>query len=401
MDAPMPKDKTAAAGWRPERCDRIALVLQGGGALGAYQAGVYQAMAEAGLQPGWVAGISIGAINAAIIAGNPPERRVDQLRRFWEGVCPPDPFWTGMVDLEKMPAPALGAIGQMAAARALFSGQPNFFRPRLPSPLLAAPGSQDATSFYDTAPLRETLIELVDFDRINHPGGMRLSVGAVQVRTGNFIYFDTGHRSEHHRGGRFARIGPEHVMASGALPPGFPAVEIDGEPYWDGGLVSNTPLEYVFEDQPRQDRVIFQVDLWSARGLAPKTIGDVLERDKDIRYSSRTRKGTDQVVGSQRYRRAIAHLLARLPDELRRDPALAPLRELACEASMSIIHLIYRRKNYETHSKDYEFSRLAMVEHWDAGHRDTVEALRRPQWFSRPPAAHPVVTHDIGRVAGR
>ncbi len=378
----------------------MALVLQGGGALGAYQGGVYQALAEAGIQPNWVAGISIGAINSAIIAGNPPERRVERLRQFWEAVCPPDPLLSSLVDLDNLPMPALAAIGQMAAARALVSGQPNFFRPRLPSPFLAPPGEPSATSFYDTAPLRDTLLQLVDFDRINHAGEIRLSVGAVQVRTGNFVYFDTGHRSEQHRGGHFCRIRPEHIMASGALPPGFPAVEIEGEAYWDGGLVSNTPLEYVFDDQPRQDRVIVQVDLWSAHGLAPRTIGDVLERDKDIRYSSRTRKGTDSVVGGQRLRRAIAHLLAKLPPEAQADPELAALRQMACAASMSIIHLIYRRKNYETHSKDYEFSRLAMVEHWDAGYRDTVEALRRPHWFHRPPAEHPVVTHDVGRVVG-
>src|ERR1700748_2093166 len=236
----------------------IALLLQGGGALGSYQAGVYQALAEANLHPDWIAGISIGAINSALIAGNAPDKRVERLREFWEAITTP-PF--GILDLEWFQLRgrfAHSLINQARSVGALLGGAPDFFTPRVPPPYFHPDGTLEAINYYDVAPLKATLERLVDFDLIN-AGATRFSVGAVNVRTGNFVYFDNVTHL----------IGPEHVMASGSLPPGFPATEIEGEYYWDGGLVSNTPLQWVFESRPRRDTLAFQVDLWNARGALP------------------------------------------------------------------------------------------------------------------------------------
>jgi NTE family protein len=291
--------------------ERVALVLQGGGALGAYQAGVYEALAEAAIHPNWIAGVSIGAINAALIAGNPPQVRVDRLREFWTQVtsgggwpCFGDPsFGLARGDIGR------NFLNQMSAGLALANGASGFFRTRPVGPWFQTAGTIEATSFYDTADLKRTLERLVDFDRINARGA-RLSVGAVNVRTGNFVCFDTATHT----------ICAEHVMASGALPPGFPAIGIDGEHYWDGGIVSNTPLQWVVESEPRRDTLAFQVDLWSARGEFPRNMLEVMTREKEIRYSSRTRAGTDQFKHIQKMRRAMAGLLERLPPELRDSP---------------------------------------------------------------------------------
>jgi NTE family protein len=233
----------------------IALVLQGGGALGAYQAGVYEALAEADLHPDWIAGISIGAINGALIAGNAPKARVDRLRAFWERVTDKPCFDWGERSFWASSDAARRWLNQVSACSALASGASGFFTPRFTAPWLHPPGSTAATSFYDTSRLKQTLEELVDFDRINAQR-LRFSVGAVNVRSGNFVYFDTATHP----------IGPEHIMASAALPPGFPAVEIEGEHYWDGGLVSNTPLQWIADSRPHFDTLAFQVDLWNAHG---------------------------------------------------------------------------------------------------------------------------------------
>ena len=260
------------------RYPAVALVLQGGGALGAYQCGVYQGLNEAGVRPNWMVGISIGAINAAIIAGNAPADRIEKLRDFWETVCEPAGMatWPALAirsGLSMLPMnPALETwAATMAALASLWHGQQGFFVPWQVSPFLLSDGSAQATSFYDTRPLIATLERLVDFDRINDDQGTRLTVGATEVETGNFRYFDS----------RETRIGPEHILASGALPPAFPAVEIEGRQYWDGGLVSNTPLEHILDEWPREDTLAFQIDLWSARGSRPETLMDVLERAKD------------------------------------------------------------------------------------------------------------------------
>jgi NTE family protein len=360
----------------------VALVLQGGGALGAYQAGVYEALSEAGIEPNWIAGISIGAINAAIIAGNASNDRVDRLRQFWTQVTSDGP---GNACLDFARGDAMRQLlNQMSAGYAVASGARGFFKPRPVPPLFQPGGTIDATSFYDTSELKRTLERLTDFDRIN-AGMTRFSVGAVNVGTGNFVCFDTGTHT----------IQPEHVMASGALPPGFPAVEIEGEFYWDGGLVSNTPLQWVVETEPRRDTLAFQVDLWSARGEFPRNIFEVITRDKEIRYSSRTRAGTNQFKRIQSLRRAAAALLDNLPDDLKNTPEAKLLGTAADRKVYNIVHLIYRAKNYEGHSKDYEFSRLSMEEHWRAGYHDARRTLRHAEVLKRPRNQDGILTFDL------
>ena len=363
---------------RSYRC--IAIILQGGGALGSYQAGVHSALLEAGIQPNWLAGISIGSINAAIIAGNPAERQAERLRNFWETIT---------TEVESPWCPLISdrnATNALSALHALYIGQPGFYEPRLPPPWLLFQGVLGGRSYYDASPLKSTLERLIDFDRINSQV-VRLSVGAVNVRTGNFSYFDN----------MTVRIRPEHIMASAALPPGFPPIEVDGEFYWDGGVVSNTPLQYVLDFEPRIDTLAFQVDLWSAQGPIPDNLGQVFERQKDIGYSSRTRHNTDQIAKMQKIRCAIEGLLSKLPKSLADAPEVAVLDQFRSREVMKIIHLIYRGKEYQTFSKDYEFSRTSMLEHWQAGYDDTVETLAHPDWLAPPSPRVGVETHDIHR----
>jgi NTE family protein len=367
----------------------VALVLQGGGALGAYQAGVYQALAEAKIYPNWIAGISIGAINGALIAGNAPEARVDKLRAFWDGITA-DPWWSSGAWTNALKGDAARQwLNQLHAGFALVAGAPGFFTPQVPPPWLHPSGTAEATSFYDTRHLRATLERLVDFDRLN-AGGIRFSIGAVNVRSGNFVYFDT----------KTHTIAPEHIMTSAALPPGFPPIEIEGEHYWDGGLVSNTPLQWVVDRESRLDTLAFQVDLWSARGELPRTLAEVSTRMKEIQYSSRTRAGTDSFKYVQRLRRAAADLLEKLPDHLRHGPEAALLQNVAHRKAYNIVQLIYRAKNYEGPAKDYEFSRASMEEHWRTGYYDAVRTLRHPEVLERPTNHEGVFTFDLA-VDGR
>jgi NTE family protein len=252
--------------------------------------------------------------------------------------------------------------------------------------LLQPAGSIEATSFYDSKDLKRTLERLVDFDRIN-AGEPRFSVGAVNVRTGNFVYFDNTTHT----------IRPEHVMASGALPPGLPAVEIEGEHYWDGALVSNTPLQWVVDTESRRDTLAFQVDLWSAHGEFPRNIFEVMTREKEIRYSSRTRAGTDQFKYAQKLRHTLAGLLEKLPENLRNSPEARLLKSASERKVYNLVQLIYRAKNYEGHSKDYEFSRLSMREHWQAGYHDAKRTLRHPEVLQRPKNLEGVFTFDLAQ----
>jgi NTE family protein len=366
----------------------IALLLQGGGALGSYQAGVYEALAEADLHPDWVAGISIGAINSAIIAGNPPAERISKLRTFWHEITvnPLLDRISALGDHWIRGDFARGLFNQMSAATAIFQGAANFFSLRHPPAWLHPDGALEATSVYDTRMLKSTLERLVDFDRINS-GETRLSVGAVNARSGNFVYFDTTTHT----------IGPDHVIASGSLPPGFPATEIEGEYYWDGGLISNTPLQWVVDYGPRQDTLAFQVDLWSALGELPRNLAEVATRQKEIQFSSRTRANTDQCKRMQQVRWALAKLLPKLPDNLRDNEEVKILNAAACHKVYSIVQLIYRAKNYEGHSKDYEFSRVSMQDHWRAGYNDAARTLRHPEVLARPTNLDGVFTFDLAR----
>jgi NTE family protein len=379
MDSP---DQTPVA-TTPAKARRV-LVLQGGGALGSYQAGAYQALCHHDFEPEWVAGISIGAINAAIIAGNAPETRVERLKEFWQMVSAPVPWNPLSAD-----GRARAYFNETSAALIAAFGVPGFFTPRLPPAPLWPQGSPQSQSYYDTAPLRRTLEHLVDFDRINDVK-TRLSVGAVGVTSGNFTYFDNVTFKKQGK-----KIGPEHIMASGALPPGFPAIEIDGEHFWDGGIASNTPLDYVLDEDTSNDLLIFQVDLFSARGPLPTTLLEAAEREKDIRFSSRTRMNTDKNKAVHNARKALRDLIGKLPDELKSDPSVAILCEAAKENTVTVVHLIYRSKNYESSSKDYDFSHVGMVEHWGAGSRDVYLSLRHKEWLERPQNGETMVTYDL------
>ncbi len=385
LDAAMDKSNSLPSTKRTP-FERIALLLQGGGALGSYQAGVYQALAAADLHPDWVAGISIGAVNAALIAGNPPERRVERLREFWETVSR-SPL--GLPYLKAIEIPDDNTrrfINQSRAMGVVFFGAPHFFTPRVPPSSLWVASDTGTVSYYDNSPLRDTLERLVDFDRINAKL-MRFSVGAVNIRTGNFAYFDT----------ETDRITAAHIMASASLPPGFPATEIDGEYYWDGGLVSNTPLQWVLDSRPRLDTVAFQVDLWSARGELPRDMAAAEVRHKEIVYSSRTRAATDQYKNMQKMRIALANVIKRLPEAFKDDPDVQLLAKETDEKVCNIVHLIYRAQIYEGVAKDFEFSRRTMEEHWKCGYDHAIRSLKHPDVMQLPDRMEGVRTFDVCR----
>jgi NTE family protein len=354
---------------------KVALVLQGGGALGSYQAGVYEALSTSEYLPDWVAGISIGAINAALIAGNAPARRVERLQAFWEGITRPPSIWP------VLSTAIAGENRRASSLNALMFGQPGFFAPR---PAMHWLIGVQPTSYYDTSALKNTLEQLVDFDRIN-AREIRFSIGAVNVRTGNFAYFDNARMT----------IRPEHVMASGALPPYFPAVEIEGDTYWDGGLVSNTPLQYVLDSIPRRSRLTFQVDLFHARGRQPTDLEEVSEREKDIRYSSRTRAMTDMYRAIHDVRHNINSLWDRLPADLRKTREAKFLYEFGCETTMDVVELIYRPTDVQGHAKDYEFSRSTMRTRWAQGFADAHTTLLASPWLAPMPAEVGARTFDV------
>ena len=378
---------------------RIALVLQGGGALGSYQAGVVEGLDEAGIHPNWVAGISIGALNSCIIAGNAPEHRVQRLKTFWETICQPPSVavsamrsafdllgdsaqpWRDLTDgmTDRL-------FGSLAASRAMMEGQKGFFEPR---PMAPGMGTPATISYYDTKPLIATLEKFADFDRINS-GETRVSVGAVTVRTGNFVYFDNAEM----------KLRPEHFLASGSLPPGFPAVEIDGEFYWDGGCVSNTPLDYILSQRPHVDTLIFQVDLWSATGELPADVFQVAERIKDIQFSSRTRGVTNSIKALQELRQKLWDAIERIPVSVRKkDPWFDELAKRLFGARHNCIHLIYKNKPIEGHYKDYEFSHETMRLHWDTGLSDVQRTLENPKCLDYPPPGENFVSFDVHRHA--
>ena len=365
--------------------ESVALLLQGGGALGSYQAGVYEALLDQGIHPTWIAGISIGAINAAIIAGNPQSSRIAALRGFWELVSQTGGGGVGEWFGKMLPGnDARGWINQIAAGQIMSNGVPGFFGSRFVPPYLSSPGTPAATSWYDTGALKTTLERFVDFDRINH-GETRFSVGAVNVRTGNFAYFDNATDA----------IRAEHIMASGALPPAFPAIEIDGEFYWDGGLVSNTPLDWILSSGSDLDTLVLQVDLWSARGELPATLADVAVRMKEVQFSSRTRAATDAFRRTQALKAAFDELHRKLPDDLAMSNEAMLLAAASDPAVFNIVQLVYRSATYEGQSKDFEFSRRTMEEHWSAGKRDVKKTLAHPQVTALPTTPFGVEVYDF------
>ena len=380
MDSAVPNQNSTTGLSRPKGCEGIGLVLQGGGALGAYQAGVYQALHEAGLEPDWVAGVSIGAINSAIIAGNPPGRRLEHLKAFWDTVTGGDPFtvWPEGDAPRKL-------RNMFSSANAMLFGTPGFFQPNAVNSWLAQRGSNAATSFYNTGPLRATLEKLVDFKRLNDPGKIRFAVGAVNVTTANFAYFDNSTTD----------ITPEHIMASGALPPALPMIRIGSDYFWDGGLVSNTPLQHLLDNCRSKNMLVFQVDLFSATGDLPRDMPEVISRAKDIQYSSRTRTITDHFTETHRLQQALFEALSAVPEESLTAVQRQQKIDLATLPQINILQLIYRQKAYEGDAKDYEFSRLSMRDHWQAGYHDTCDTLKHKDWLEMTPGDDGIRSHDF------
>jgi NTE family protein len=375
------EDGDDAPHWRPDGCHRVALVLQGGGALGAYQAGVYQALHEAGMEPDWVCGVSIGAINSAIIAGNPPEQRLEKLQTFWDRITARKVWhYTPDGDIYRK------ARNLTSSFMTTTLGQPGFFKPHDVSPWLSPAGARSATSYYDTTPLRETLLELVDFDLINSRP-IHFAVGAVNVLTGNFLYFDN----------KKEVIEPEHVMASGALPPALPMVRIGTDHFWDGGIVSNTPLQHLLDQEDGKNSLVFQVDLFSARGALPRDIHEVTSRHKDIVYSSRTRHNTDVYRRMNNVKASLYKALLKVPEAELTAEERAMREKLAHLSGITILQLIYQQKAYEGDSKDYDFSATSMREHWMSGLEDTRRTLKRREWLAMPPEGMGIVVHDVHR----
>jgi NTE family protein len=346
------------------------VVFQGGGALGAYQSGVFEALDGQGVVPDWLVGTSIGAINAALIAGNPPGRRLERLKAFWERVAV-----KGAIGL------ASGVFSLLPTAlrswQALVSGIPGFFVPRVPPTWdLARTMPLAELSFYDTSPLRQTLLELIDFDLLN-AADTRLTLCAVNVNSGELTRFDNRH------GGK--PIMPEHIMASGALPPGFAPVLIDGEPYWDGGVYSNTPLDIVLDDAERRDTLCFMVDLWDASEAAPTSLSEALTRVKDIQYASRTREHIDDHERLQNLRRAVRLLGHKLGPKATEDPQVKRLLALGCDHSIDIVHLVMKAMPSEDSLRDIDFSSDTLRARWSAGLRDGQRALAHRSWLTPPP----------------
>jgi NTE family protein len=355
---------------------QIVLVLQGGGALGSYQAGVYQALQEAGIEPDWVIGTSIGAINASLIAGNLPENRLQRLREFWKRM-EQKPIWA-------FPGTWPDLHEKMSYWSTVMNGIPGFFKP---NPLAHAgadyPLGPEKAGYYSTEPLEQTLNELIDFSLVNQCKP-RLTVGAAHVRTSQMRYFDS----------RDSELGVKHIMASGALPPAFPAVRIDGELYWDGGILSNTPTEAVFDDNPRKDSVIFAVHMWNPSGAEPATMAEVLNRQKDVQYSSRIATHITRQQQVHRLRHIINELAARIPEAERNSKAARELAGYGCRTRMHVVRLLAPQLDRENHTKDIDFSPSGIMQRWDAGYTHTRDVLGRSPWIGDFDPLAGVILHE-------
>lgn len=355
---------------------QVVLVLQGGGALGSYQAGVYQALHEAGIEPDWIIGTSIGAINAGLIAGNSTQNRLSRLREFWKKM-EQNPVWSFR---DIFP----GFNEKLSYWAMVTNGIPGFFRP---NPLAHAgdsyPLGADNAGYYSTMPLERTLADLVDLRLLNQ-AKPRITVGAAHVRTSQMRYFDS----------RDGELTIRHIMASGALPPAFPPVRIDGELYWDGGILSNTPTEAVFDDNPRKNSLIFAVHLWNPSGEEPATMKDVLNRHKDVQYSSRIASHIARQQQVHRLRHVIKELATRLPEEQRKLPEVGELTSYGCATQMHVVRLLAPQLECETHTKDIDFSPSGIKQRWDAGYVHTKAVLERKPWVGEFDPLSGVVLHE-------
>ncbi len=376
MDGAQDKHSSHTIGVLDKSLGQVVLVLEGGGALGSYQAGVYQALHEAGIEPDWIIGTSIGAINASLIAGNAPQDRLARLKEFWKRM-EQNPVWL-------FPAALPGFDERLAHWSTITRGIAGFFRP---NPFAHVgddfPLGAEHAGYYSTAPLEATLGELIDFDLVNH-SRPRLTVGAAHVRTSRMRYFDS----------RDGALGVKHILASGALPPAFPAVRIDGELYWDGGILSNTPTEVVFEDDPRRNALIFSVHLWNPEGAEPLTMAQVLNRHKDVQYSSRIASHIARHQQAHRLRHVINQLAARLPEAERGSPAVRELAGYGCQTRMHVVRLLTPPLDRETHAKDIDFSSTGITRRWDAGYHHTMTVLNRAPWIGDFDPLAGVILHD-------
>jgi NTE family protein len=373
------KAEAPSASVSVRKFDNTVLVLQGGGALGAYQAGVFAGLSEAGIVPTWIAGVSIGAINAALIAGNPPERRVERLREFWERSS----SWSSFAPPWSHDT-ARPLFNLYSAASAIAFGIPGFFMPRPLPPFIAPDGSLAALSFYDTEPLRATLAELVDFDLVSSKH-VRLSLGAVNVCTGESVYFDNTKTV----------LGPEHVMASGALPPGFPPVNVGGEWYWDGGISSNTPLWYVVDEAYRESGLVLQIDVFSGAGDLPQNLNQVQERMKDLQYASKTRFNAARVRQQEELRASLRRVLAMLPDDALVDPDVERLTAVSTRGEVMLVHFTNHHDTRSSDFKDYEFSRATVMDLWEGGLGDVRHAIATEAWRNATEMAHGIHVCDL------
>ena len=375
----MPTDTTGDAS--TPGFGQIVLVLQGGGALGAYQAGAYAALSEAGMEPDWIIGTSIGAINGALIAGNPVELRVPQLRAFWSRV---EDEWR----LET--ARALPVFGQQAANwLTIMQGNPEFFEPYPRALDMRAKLGPEHAAYYSVDPLRRTLDSLIELDEIGAEP-TRLTVGAAKITTSEMVYFDSA----------AMKLTLDHIMASGALPPAFPAVKLGDDWFWDGGILSNTPLEIVFEENPRMPSLVFEVQLWNPQGPAPQSVWDVMTRVKDIQYSSRSAVAVEREKRTHRLRHIIRELADRLPLEGRMDPRVRELVGWGCETTMHVVRLMAPALEHEDYSKDIDFSAEGIAARWDAGLNDTRAVLADKPWAAETDRMEGVIVHECkgGRV---
>jgi NTE family protein len=364
---------------------RIVLVLQGGGALGAYQAGVYQALHEHDLVPDWIVGTSIGAINAALIAGNDKATRLQRLKQFWDRISHRDG-----IDLARIPDAQRRSNVWLSTLDTVLRGVPGFFAPRLFSPFpVGLAVKPEEASFYDTAGLADTLGDLVDFDYLNAPGGIRLTVNAMKVKTGELASFDNTQQT----------VRADHVRASGALPPGFPPVRIDGELYWDGGLYSNTPLETVLDDVSHVDSLCFMVDLWSAEGPEPTTLDEVQTRQKDVTFASRSKRHIEDYLRTHNLQRKLREFYALLPECARTDAGLIELAMLGCDSTMHVVRLPYAGRDWHMASKDINFSKGSIAWRWDQGYKDAIRAIEHAGWLTAVPEETGLVVHELPPLA--
>ena len=373
------RDSQSSESIRPSRRalpGQVVLVLQGGGALGSYQAGVYQALNEAGIEPDWIIGTSIGAINASLIVGNAPQNRLPKLREFWKRM-EQRPIWSFAETFS-------GLSEELSCWCTVTNGIPGFFKP---NPLAYAganfPLGSERVGYYSTEPLEHTLSELVDFDLVNRCAP-RLTVGAAHVRTSQMRYFDS----------RDCELGVKHIMASGAFPPAFPAIRVDGELYWDGGILSNTPTEAVFDDNPRKNSLIFSVHMWNPLGAEPTTLAEVLNRQKDVQYSSRIASHIARQEQAHRLRHVINELAARIPEAERNSEAVRELAGYGCSTQMHVVLLQAPQLERENYTKDIDFSPAAIRQRWDAGYAHTRAVLDRAPWVGEFDPLSGVILHE-------